>query len=187
MTEEKSLSDRVYDEICVVLTQGEYKPHDFIVEADVCRRFEVSRTTAVRVLQRLTAMGYLNLYPRKGYRINVLRSQEYSKMMRLRVAIERMVVQALITDVAKDDVRRLLDQVQEGTMSNMKFHLAMAELLDDRYTLETLQRLLGMQEVTLRQELKNPAVGSTHDEILRAVLLGDAAAALDALDRDLAG
>jgi DNA-binding GntR family transcriptional regulator len=187
MTEEKTLSERVFEEVRDALTQEGTLGEAFLVENDICRRFGVSRTTAARVLRRLTDMGYLRLYPHKGYRLNALGAADYRKMMRLRRAVERMVVSAAVKEAPKERVRALLREVEAGQMLNMDFHLRLAALLEDDLTMETLQRLLGMQEVTLRRAGKRPAMRGEHLEILEAILSGDEGAALAALDRDLEG
>lgn len=186
---EKRLSDRVYEGIQHDIVSGKLKGNTFLVESEVAKQYQVSKAPVKAALQNLAQEGLLICYPRRGYMVVSVSVDEYRYVRELRLHIERFSIGMAVQRASDEEIRSLADTLKGGEEdaahshgSNALFHMRLAEISQNPYLGETLQRLLLL---TLRYASGKADNNRYHYQIIEALLRRDEAAALAALDKDL--
>ena len=127
-----------------------YKPNELITERQIAEKYGVSKLTAGEVLHRLCFEGHLTSYPRSGYMVTMLTPKEIGQIERIRFAMESLVLETICESVSDEDIqgmyRYIVDAPEKDehfTATNTKFHLALAQLSQDRFLIKHMQDLLG--------------------------------------------
>ena len=127
-----------------------YKPNELITERQIAEKYGVSKLTAGEVLHRLCFEGHLTSYPRSGYMVTTLTPKEIGQIERIRFAMESLVLETICESVSDEDIqgmyRYIVDAPEKDehfTATNTKFHLALAQLSQDRFLIKHVQDLLG--------------------------------------------
>jgi len=127
-----------------------YKPNELITERQIAEKYGVSKLTAGEVLHRLCFEGHLTSYPRSGYMVTTLTPKEIGQIERIRFAMESLVLETICESVSDEDIqgmyRYIVDAPEKDehfTATNTKFHLALAQLSQDRFLIKHMQDLLG--------------------------------------------
>ena len=127
-----------------------YKPNELITERQIAEKYGVSKLTAGEVLHRLCFEGHLTSYPRSGYMVTMLTPKEIGQIERIRFAMESLVLETICESVSDEDIQGLYRYIVDApekdehfTATNTKFHLALAQLSQDRFLIKHVQDLLG--------------------------------------------
>jgi len=86
----------IYDTLHLEILNLTIKPGQAVVEADVCLRFNASRTPVRTAFQRLADAGLLEIVPYKGAFATLLDFDYIQQMIYLRQAVEAQVLGELI-------------------------------------------------------------------------------------------
>ena len=127
-----------------------YMPNELITERQIAEKYGVSKLTAGEVLHRLCFEGHLTSYPRSGYMVTTLTPKEIRQIERIRFAMESLVLETICESASDEDIqgmyRYIVDAPEKDehfTVTNTKFHLALAQLSQDRFLIKHMQDLLG--------------------------------------------
>lgn len=144
------LSDKVYSDLKKDVFLAKYKPNELIVESDIARKYGVSKVTAGEALHRLCGEGHLTSYPRSGYMVTMLTPQEMRQLNRMRIAVESLMMELLCEDPDPQGLEALwafikpeFDQTDNVSEINSRFHMAMAEMTNNKYVISLMETLLG--------------------------------------------
>lgn len=188
-----TLAQKVYESIQEDILLGRYRMNEFLVEAEIAGKYGVSKGTASEALHRLCLEGQLTSYPRKGYLLTIVTEEEFAMLSRLRIVLERLVIQILMSEKTEEERGALcgrlrqLDSEEQG--ANMRFHMKLAEATGDKFLVSTLYCTLSAQA---RSERYVAAIGrrspsNCHERLLLALESGDAAKAEEWLLEDIRG
>lgn len=86
------LADTVYDDLRRALIAGEFDPGEPLTEADLCRRFSVSRTPVREALAKLERDQLVRVVPKKGAFVRTLSHGEIRDLYQLREALEALAI-----------------------------------------------------------------------------------------------
>ncbi|MCD7884403.1 MAG: prolyl oligopeptidase family serine peptidase [Lachnospiraceae bacterium] len=183
----ETLTDKCYSLLLQDITEGKYKPDDWIVENDICKTLGVSKATAREALHRLAQEGLIRSYPRKGYKLNVYNDADFLRIQRLRFVIESLVVHRIIKDVETSEIKKLFPP--DGPVLNHDFHMGLAKLCQDTFIEDTLDGLLTKADGTFSniafRDNSNREIENRHRELLKALMEKNEEKALAALKTDL--
>lgn len=171
-----------------------YKPNELITERRIAEKYGVSKLTAGEVLHRLCFEGHLTSYPRSGYMVTMLTPKEIGQIERIRFAMESLVLETICESVSDEDIQGLYRYIVDApekdehfTATNTKFHLALAQLSQDRFLIKHVQDLLGSLS-RVEQSISDINKKTWQDEhvaILEALSRRDLEAAKRHLEVDL--
>jgi len=82
------LHDEVVVRLRELILSGELEPRSRVNEADLCRRFDISRTPLREAIKLLAAEGLLDLLPNRGSRVAALSAQEIEEVLEVVAALE---------------------------------------------------------------------------------------------------
>jgi DNA-binding GntR family transcriptional regulator len=189
-----SLADRVADRIRSAIHEGRYPPGARLVERRLAAELGVSHIPIREALARLTDEGLVERLPRRGARVATLTPRELEELSSLRIVLERFVVtrvQERLTAEEEKELRRMVASMRQAAVRgdfrrvldlDQRFHERLWELADHRMLGEVVTGLRGRIGAFLRaataaldpEALERHA--ASHDELLDAMLSGDAEA-----------
>lgn len=153
---------------------------EIINERTLAERFQVSKTPVREALGMLVQEGYLKKIPRVGYLLCEITQEDYSKLIYLRLTLERGVVLRIISHCTDEEILSLRGYCREEQISyldlgsvNYEFHMAMARLTGNEYLADSIQhifeRTIRAPSVNLFREIKkNPH--KYHIQLIDAML-----------------
>ena len=183
-----------YTLIVEAIEQGDYRPGDRLVEADLADRFGVSRTPVREALLRLETQSML---ARDG-RSLIVASLDHNQLAELyvvRAELEGLAARLaakhaspeevkVLGDMVADD-RAFLDNPEAMSRANRRFHKLIHLASHNRYLVQQLDlvhRSMALLATTsLAAEGRSAAALGEHDAIVRAIAAGDGDGAHTAL------
>lgn len=104
---ENNFKDNIYEILLEDITLLRYKPGDFLKEADLSSRFNVSRTPLREVVKRLALEGYIQVLPRHGNKVSLIDTDIVKQMMEMRVVLETAVEKQLAFSISPEQLSTL--------------------------------------------------------------------------------
>lgn len=104
---EEKLSHKIYVEIRNGILDGEYSARDFLSEAQIAKKYGVSKAPVKEALHILADQGYLISYPRRGYMINTYSDEELDKIQEIRKTLEALCVRLAISKASDEELEAL--------------------------------------------------------------------------------
>lgn len=189
---DKSLADRVVDQLREAIQNGTYGPGDRLVERRLAGEMGVSHIPVREALMRLAEEGLVERLPRRGSRVAVIDAKELDDLSSLRVLLEQYVVERAMqhwTPAAERSLRELVTQMERAADSgdtsrlfdlDVQFHEQLWTLTDHPMLVDLVAQLRGRISGFLRaatvalepQALRTHA--TSHGELVDAIASGDA-------------
>jgi DNA-binding GntR family transcriptional regulator len=88
------------------ITSGRLQPGDFISIADLSRQFGTSVTPVRDAIHRLSAIGFVNVSPRKEIRVASLDAKKLKHVFEIRMALEGMAVRTATANIPAPELER---------------------------------------------------------------------------------
>lgn len=166
-----------------------YESGQFVTEAEISQKFNVSKTPAREALNYLFQEGLLDKIPRKGYIVKSLSLAEVQNLFQFRNILERASVELAVRYASEQELQTLselarakLDPAAEDIARqyhdlNNNFHISVAKLSRNPYLINALQNVLNL----LRRDLFTDMRRNSLEKALEAHVL----VAQAMIDRDL--
>lgn len=166
-----------------------YESGQFVTEAEISQKFNVSKTPAREALNYLCQEGLLDKIPRKGYIVKSLSLAEVQNLFQFRNILERASVELAVRYASEQELQTLselarakLDPAAEDIARqyhdlNNNFHISVAKLSRNPYLINALQNVLTL----LRRDLFTDMRRNSLEKALEAHVL----VAQAMIDRDL--
>ncbi|MBS1830601.1 MAG: FadR family transcriptional regulator [Acidobacteria bacterium] len=211
-----SLSDGIVEQITALIAGGSLKPGDRMPsEKELCRQFNVGRTSVREALRSLSALGVLESHAGDGTFVSANGGAGLERTLRFAVLLDATQIEALVearvtleTQLAGFAARRrtradlaVIGEAIEGMRlaghdaeaylaSDLQFHLAIARAAGNPILLTMLDTTRGYLQTWIRETLasskRRAAVSITeHRRILAALEARDDAAASEAMQAHL--
>ena len=111
---EVSLKEKVYEQILLKIIKNEFPIDEFIVESQLTKMFNVSRTTIREALIELCNDGILRNIARTGYQIVKITGKEIKDAFQVRLLLEIEGVKLALKQITDKDIERLEKLTLEG-------------------------------------------------------------------------
>ncbi|MBY5931757.1 GntR family transcriptional regulator [Tateyamaria omphalii] len=192
-----SQGEAAYAQLLKAIRTGEFAPGDRLRETDVADRLNLSRTPVREALRRLEADGIVEHRPRLGAVIRQLSHAELVELYEMRIVLERTAAEMAAKHAAAAEVDALRDlnaaiaksAPAEAPALNQDFHRGIYLATRNRFLLDAARALnnalMLMGPTTLADQERINVVTAQHDDILKAIAAGDAAAAGEAAEAHL--
>ncbi|MFC3059975.1 GntR family transcriptional regulator [Paenirhodobacter populi] len=188
--------ERVYEELRELAIRFDMLPGERINEVELAARLNVSRTPLREALNRLTADGFLDSRPGKGFYRRALEVNEIVDLYELRLQLEiagtGLAIQRA-TPAQIDPIRAFIDVsrredpergLYELVQLDETFHLMLAGLSGNEALVDTLRRINARIRFVRWVAMENDRRRQTqaeHAQILEAVAARDGARAYELL------
>ena len=181
----EKLSVKIYNGIKEDIEKGRIDFKDFISEAQVAEKYQVSKAPVRDALHLLAKQGYLVSYPRKGYMVNHFTINEVNQIQLIRRQIEYLSVELIIKQASDEEIQSLYAYVDEkdGTSGNSEFHLAMAGISGNKFLPDALSELLSKIRIAKKSDEVNHRI---HRALIEALKERNVEKAHKCLEEDIA-
>ena len=115
----RSPAEKAEEKISIDILSGALKPGKQIVEQDLCKRFNMSRTPIREVLVRLEAKGLVEIIPNRGAFVVGITPQDIDDMFYMKTLLYPQCVRWAIERITPNEMEML-----EETFSFMEFYTA---------------------------------------------------------------
>ena len=199
----RNAADRVYGELKKMLFNYQIVPGQKLQSEDFAAKFNVSRTPVNHALKMLEKEGYVELTPNKGYYVVEIGVKEVEELYDIRETLEILAVRRGIANQNLQSLKRL-DQAMNMYAEDVKrpltrkrlildeeFHLAIAELSQNKTLVEILERVFNKIYLKHRIEGLSSKRGeiakSEHQEIYQAILSKNVSLAVEKMRKHITG
>ena len=190
------LHDRVYDQLCTLLREGEFTPGQAVHVARVAEAFGVSAMPVREALTRLQAIGVVANVSGRSLGVPSLGYEELTDLRVVRLEVETLAVKwalanrddAFVTDLEATTERS--SDVQGHIKANYEFHLRIYQQSHSPVLIgiiNTLWLRVSPQLYQLERENHYEVSNIHHRKIVRAIREGDEATATQELVLDISG
>ncbi len=181
----------IYRRLVEGIETGDYAPGMRLREADLAKRFGVSRTPIREGLKRLESQGLAVHEPNRGMVIPVLDNDQINELYIVRAVLEGMVARlaaqhateaeiALLRDMVEAD-RNVIDDPTALAASNRAFHRRLTLASHNRYMAAQIdhmrQSLLLLGRSNYIDPRRREQAVDEHDRIVQAIEARDCDAA----------
>lgn len=194
-------ADSIYHALLSDILDMRRKPNDRLIEKELLDRFAVSRTPLREALLRLADDGLVVIYPQVGSFIARIPLRQLVESIRIRQALEVMLVEAAASKASMVDLKRLqdnfdhLDQACNAADQQLfheldnEFHRLIGQIADMKTVSATISQIRlqidRYRMLTLPQQGRLRRVVSEHAEIIAAMQRRDPQAAVKAMGTHL--
>jgi len=194
------LHDRVYDQLCTLLREGEFTRGQAVHVARVAEAFGVSAMPVREALTRLQAIGVVANVSGRSLGVPSLGYEELTDLRNVRLEVETLAVKwALVNrdDAFVADLEKLLmrleateqsGDVQGYIKANYVFHLRIYQQSNSPVLIDIINTLwlrVSPHLYQLERENQYQVSNIHHRKIVRAIQEGDESTALQGLVLDI--
>ncbi len=126
------LTQRLKDAIL----NGEFAPHQRLIEADLSERYDASRAAVRTALLNLTSEGLVERVPNRGARVRAISVDEAVEIVEVRIGLETLCARKAaenLTDSDADALRQLRSEIEDAVRSgNLVEYARLNQDLDRR-------------------------------------------------------
>jgi DNA-binding GntR family transcriptional regulator len=150
--ETESEVDRVYRLLKAAIMQCEFAPGDFLVEVDLARQCETSRTPVREACTRLGHEGWISQIRFKGYMVPTISVREIVELYEYRKVLECFTAEKVAETATEKQVAELAKMIEvergpspkprELVEANEIFHLGVAAAAGNQRISDQLKLLL---------------------------------------------
>ena len=179
--ETESEVDRVYRLLKAAIMQCEFAPGDFLVEVDLARQCETSRTPVREACTRLGHEGWISQIRYKGYMVPAISVREIVELYEYRKVLECFTAEKVAETATERQVAELAKMIEVERGPNPKprdlveaneiFHLGVAAAAGNQRISDQLKLLLEhVHRLDILGTQKEPGWIPHHDllEMLKA-------------------
>lgn len=146
-------SDKLIEQLKHEIFSGLLKPGDQLEEADLAKRFGVSRTPIREAIRSMVDTGLLETRPRKGAIVRVLRAKELSDLFEVAAELEGMAARLAsenLTASHRETIQSGLQQcvdaaeaedIPEYAKANLAFHSAIHHASGNEWLCNQLEQI----------------------------------------------
>ncbi|WP_036730674.1 MULTISPECIES: GntR family transcriptional regulator [Peptoniphilus] len=125
--EKKSLSNGVYDYLKTKILNNELLPGDKLIEMEIAKELEVSRTPVREALAKLSKDGLAENFPRKSYIVSKISMKDARDLYSVRTALEPMAVREIAeegitnrTVILENIISKMTRAYENGDLETVK-------------------------------------------------------------------
>ena len=179
--EKESEVDRVYRLLKAAIMQCEFAPGDFLVEVDLARQCQTSRTPVREACTRLCHEGWISQIRYKGYMVPAISVREIVELYEYRKVLECFNAEKVAGTATEKQVAELAKMIEvergpnpkprELVEANEVFHLGVASAAGNQRICDQLKLLLEhVHRLDILGTQKEPGWIPHHDllEMLKA-------------------
>jgi DNA-binding GntR family transcriptional regulator len=197
--ETRTKEEQVADFLREGIISGAFPRGSRLKQAEIAEQLQLSITPVREALKLLEAEGYVSGDSYRGARVVPFDESASEEVLELRLLLEARLTRATAEKVTAQDItelRALADEFENAFNRgdraaargvNYRFHRRMYSIADMPQTLHFVQILWARYPFDLINavEGRGPEAAREHDEILNALLQGDASAAMLAMRKHI--
>ncbi|HEX6238871.1 MAG TPA: GntR family transcriptional regulator [Acidimicrobiales bacterium] len=183
----RTLREVVVDELRAMITRGELRPGDRLIEDHLAEQLGVSRNPVREAIRALESTGLVEVRPRKGAYVSSFDLDDVRKLLQLRAVLEAYAAELAAAAHDPAGIGRLAEVLARGRHASAandlvraaechrEFHVAIEDMAGNPYLVNAVSPLRHQTELVFsvlsphRSELS----WDEHERILDAIAAGD--------------
>jgi DNA-binding GntR family transcriptional regulator len=149
----KSLADQIHDYLSYAIIEGKLKPNEKLIENNLCREFNISRSPLRECFRVLEAEGLITIHSRKGTFVNDLTTQDIEDVFPVRAALEGLAAKLAVKHIGEKEIGIFNDLISKMTTAlrekdtksflrlNFSFHSVFIKASNNKVLEKTLRNL----------------------------------------------
>lgn len=101
------ISLEIYEKIKYDILENHLKPGEKLVEEDLAKELDVSRTPVREALKQLDQDGLVTYYPRKGSVVSQMSIKDALEIYEVREVLEGLAIKSICLNINEDDIKKL--------------------------------------------------------------------------------
>jgi DNA-binding GntR family transcriptional regulator len=196
----RTLRQAVADEIHALITSGELKPGERLVEDRLAAELGVSRNPVREAIRLLEATGLVEVRPRRGAYVITVDTNDLIEVLQIRSVVEGWAAAEAAKHRTPEDIEAIRRWIREGRQATKEgnvvrsaechrlFHVEIERLARNRRLAEVTEPLRNRTELvfSLLLEQRGNVTWSEHEQICTAIEAGDPDRARQAVGDHLA-
>lgn len=182
-------ASRVYSKLKQDVATCVLAPGLSVSEAELCKRYQASRTPVREACRRLCDEGMVQIIPFRGYIITPLTIEEYRNLYEVQSILDPMIAGLAAERANPDQIKEMERwasyEYHAGQKNsyytflewNKQFHIAIAEATGNRAIVEIVSnmqaRLMRYFYLVIVMDSYGQQLVAEHHEIVRAIRLGN--------------
>jgi DNA-binding GntR family transcriptional regulator len=193
-----SLKEIAYEALKDSVISNKLTPEDIYSEQAIARELGISKTPVREALINLAAKGFVEILPRRGFKVNTLTEEHIREIFEFRHALETAVVFHITPMVTEQSVRDIEAIVLKTANArdqktfiklDRQFHRSLASLTNNRYIADALENIWDLCEwvATVVYRLKGRPYEAVqeHKSITEKLKMHDTEGAIAAMEEHL--
>lgn len=195
----RTLRQTVADEIHAMITSGQLRQGERLVEDRLAESLGVSRNPVREAIRLLESTGLVEVIPRRGAYVATVDVDDLRQLLEVRRRLEGYAAELAAEHADDEDVTRIRSWIEEGRAAteagdvvraaqcHRGFHKEVERIAGNRYLSEVSEPLLNRTELvfSLLIDMRGGITWSEHDQICAAIEVADPAAARSAVEAHL--
>lgn len=177
------IRNRVFEQVRGEILSCALMPGAELREADLAKRFGVSKSPVRDAMQKLEFEGLVEIEPRRGHRVRPISLKDAEDILDLRLILDMGIIRLIVANCSDAELAEL-DRFRTADMSskaaftqyNHRFHSCLAVLTGNRRLAEECQRVMEFYDRICIVSLTALTTSTSFDEPL-----ADHVAIIDAL------
>ena len=197
-----SMTEKVLQELRNEIVNWNYDENDMITEAEISKKYGVSKTPSRDALNCLCMEGLLEKIPNKGYLVKGISVTELQSLFQFREILEKASAEMAIHYATDEELKHLKEHTkeqisrieggtyQEYSETNMQFHMSVAYLSRNQYLISSLENILNkLRRVLVKDWRVSEAkiLMAEHLELTDALCMRDVERAKQSIEKELGG
>jgi DNA-binding GntR family transcriptional regulator len=190
----RTLRQEVVEELRSMITRGDLKPGDRLVEDRLAEQLGVSRNPVREAIRALESTGLVEVRPRKGAYVSSFHVDDVRKLLELRAVLEAYAAELAASQSDPEGLATLGDLLTEGRRASAAddlvraaechraFHVAIESLADNPYLAHAVAPLRHQTELvfSVLSARRDRTSWDEHQRVRDAIVAGDVEAAREA-------
>lgn len=179
VTSKGTQSRRLVDSIAARISDFALKPGQRLIEQELARAYEVSRTPVREALNTLQEMGLVKRLPSGGFAVRVVKLESVSDLMVIWATLEDLAIQLASTKTDRSTFERLLEKTNAETTGDPvvdeELHAELARLSQNTELIRLLDTIYTRTQPYRRLDGLNRGeqVHDDHVRLLQLLIDGD--------------
>ncbi|MBE6906752.1 MAG: GntR family transcriptional regulator [Ruminococcaceae bacterium] len=183
----QTVSDKVYLSIKNAIINGKFKPGERIIQEDLTKQMNVSRTPVRDALQRLNSEGLVVITPFHGAMVFELSKKSLSEIYEIRAVLEDLAAQKAIERITDTEIEQLQHwntllqtnqaDLQKCMFYDRSFHRDLCAMAHAQNIIDILQGIWDKcdpyKSIYYAQHANMERTLFEHDQIIKAFKIKD--------------
>lgn len=106
----KPISEEVYEKLKTDILENKLKPGERLVESDIAKELQISRTPVREALKQLEQDGLVTYFPRRGSVVSEISIEDAIELYEVREYIEGLAVRLICMNIRRKEIK-ILEQI----------------------------------------------------------------------------
>jgi DNA-binding GntR family transcriptional regulator len=111
------MADQIADHIQQSILEGNIRPGDRLIENDIAKQLDVSRTPTREAFRILASQGLVEINSNKGVRVTLITKSDLAELFEVRILLEKYCLRNFVRNATGAEIHNLETELKKMAMS----------------------------------------------------------------------